>query len=45
MKNQKINKKYPHPRSLRSIEVIARRWGTVVGKELVEAFESIREIQ
>ena len=36
---------YPHPRSPRALEVIARRWGTVVGKELVEAFELIREIR
>jgi len=35
---------YPHPRSLKSAEVIARRWGTAVGRELVEAFELIREI-
>jgi len=35
---------YPHPRSVRAVEIIARRWGLVVGKELVEAFELIREI-
>ncbi len=35
---------YPHPRSIKGVEIIARRWGTVVGKELVEAFELIRKI-
>ncbi len=35
---------YPHPRSSRGLEIIARRWGTVVGRELVEAFELVREI-
>ena len=37
--------KYPHPRSPRAIEILARRWGTIVGKELIEAFELIREIK
>jgi len=36
---------YPHPRSLRGVEIIARRWGLVSGKELAEAFESVREIK
>ena len=35
---------YPHPRSGMAVEVIAKRWGLVVGKELVEAFELIRKI-
>jgi LmbE family N-acetylglucosaminyl deacetylase len=30
---------YPHPRSLRALEIIARRWGTVVGSEYAEAFQ------
>lgn len=34
-------REYPHPRSLRSLEIIARYWGTMVGKEFVEAFELI----
>ncbi|MBI2644484.1 MAG: PIG-L family deacetylase [Candidatus Wildermuthbacteria bacterium] len=38
-------REYPHPRSMRAIEIIARRWGTIVGKELVEAFELVREIK
>lgn len=36
---------YPHPRSIESLEIIAKRWGTVVGKEKIEAFELIREIR
>ena len=35
---------YPHPRSLKSLEIIAKRWGTVVDKEFVEAFQLIRKI-
>jgi LmbE family N-acetylglucosaminyl deacetylase len=38
-------RQYPHPRSIQAVEIIARRWGTVVGKELVEALELIREIK
>lgn len=36
---------YPHPRSLKGVEIISRRWGTVANKELVEAFELIREMK
>ncbi|MBS4537828.1 PIG-L family deacetylase [Clostridium sp. D2Q-11] len=36
---------YPHPRSLKALKLIAARWGTVVGKEYVEAFELIRKVQ
>lgn len=36
---------YPHPRSLKALEVIAARWGTVVGKEFVEAFELVRSMR
>jgi LmbE family N-acetylglucosaminyl deacetylase len=36
---------YPHPRSLKALEVIAARWGTVVGKKYVEAFELIRKVE
>lgn len=35
---------YPHPRSIKGLEIIARRWGILVGKKLVEAFELIRGI-
>ncbi|MDH5523660.1 MAG: PIG-L family deacetylase [Desulfobulbaceae bacterium] len=33
---------YPHPRSIRALEVIARRWGTVIGVEFAEAFGVMR---
>tara|TARA_B100001093_G_C26847607_1_gene1023626 strand:+ start:1760 stop:2476 length:717 start_codon:yes stop_codon:yes gene_type:complete len=33
---------YPHPRSSKALEIIARRWGTVIGEEFVEAFKIIR---
>ena len=36
--------KYPHPRSLKALEIIAARWGTVVGKQYAEAFELIRKV-
>lgn len=36
---------YPHPRSIEALEVISRRWGTVVGKKYVEAFELIYRIE
>lgn len=36
---------YPHPRSLKALEIIAARWGTVVGIEYVEAFELILNIR
>lgn len=36
---------FPHPRSAEAMEVIARRWGSVVGKAAVEAFELIRAIR
>lgn len=35
-------REYPHPRSLKALEIIARRWGTVVGSEYAEAFRIIR---
>lgn len=33
---------YPHPRSLEALEILASRWGLVVGKKYVEAFALIR---
>ncbi|MDD5529883.1 MAG: PIG-L family deacetylase [bacterium] len=38
-------REYPHPRSTKALEIIARRWGIVVGKKLVEAFLLIRSIK
>lgn len=37
-------KDYPHPRSLEALSIIAKRWGIVVGKKYVEAFELILKI-
>lgn len=37
-------REYPHPRSLKALEIIAARWGTVVGKNYAEAFELIRKV-
>lgn len=37
-------RKYPHPRSLKALNIIAQRWGIVVGKEYVEPFALIRRI-
>jgi LmbE family N-acetylglucosaminyl deacetylase len=36
---------FPHPRSPGALEVLAKRWGSVVGLEAAEAFELIREIK
>jgi len=38
-------REYPHPRSLEALKIIASRWGTVVGKKYVEAFELIRKVR
>lgn len=35
----------PHPRSIENLEICAKRWGSIVGKEYVEAFEMIRRIK
>lgn len=37
-------REYPHPRSLKALEIIAARWGTVVGTKYAEAFELIRKV-
>lgn len=36
---------FPHPRSAESLTAIAQRWGSVVGRKAVEAFEAVRLIQ
>lgn len=36
---------YPHPRSLEALKINAARWGTVVGKRYVEAFELVRKVE
>ncbi len=35
---------FPHPRSIKAMEVLAQKWGSVVGKSYVEAFELIRKV-
>ncbi len=35
---------FPHPRSLKCLEVTAQKWGSVVGKNYVEPFELVRSI-
>ena len=36
-------RKFPHPRSMEGLEIIAKRWGTVSGFRAAEAFCLIRE--
>ena len=38
-------RKFPHPRSIEGLEVIARRWGTVCGCKAAEAFFLVRKIR
>lgn len=35
---------YPHPRSPEALEIVAKRWGVAIGKDLAEAFCLIRGI-
>jgi len=37
-------REYPHPRSTRALEIIAQRWGTVIGTNYAEAFRLMRWI-
>ena len=37
-------RKYPHPRSPESLEIISKRWGTVIGVEYAEAFCIVRAL-
>jgi len=37
-------RKYPHPRSPEALEILAKRWGIVVGKEYAEAFCLVRGV-
>lgn len=39
------SQEYPHPRSPKAVEIIARRWGVNVGIELAEAFRLVRWIR
>ena len=36
---------FPHPRSTVALQALAKRWGSSVGLETVEAFELIRSIR
>lgn len=38
-------REFPHPRSLQALDIIARRWGTVVGCQAAEAFALVRSIR
>ncbi len=38
-------RQYPHPRSLKGIEIMAQHWGMIVGHRYVEAFELIRKVR
>ncbi len=45
MENYEFEKRpYPHPRSPEALEVQAKRWGVVVGKEYAEAFAVVRVV-
>lgn len=37
-------REYPHPRAPESLELIAKRWGIVIGVELAEAFRISRSV-
>lgn len=38
-------KSFPHPRSIENLKASAKKWGSVVGRGYVEAFELVREIR
>lgn len=38
-------KKFPHPRSIKSVEIISQRWGSVCGCNAAEAFALIRQLR
>lgn len=38
-------REFPHPRSAKAIEIIAKRWGTVCGLKAAEAFCLVRKIE
>lgn len=37
--------KFPHPRSVEAISIIAKRWGTVSGFKAAEAFYLVRQLE
>lgn len=38
-------REFPHPRSIKALEVIAAKWGSVAGVNYAEAFELIRKVE
>ena len=38
-------KAFPHPRSLKTLEHIAKRWGSVSGFSAAEAFYLVRQLK
>jgi len=38
-------REFPHPRSLKALQAVARHWGSVVGCKVAEAFELIRALR
>ncbi|MCX7748481.1 MAG: PIG-L family deacetylase [Clostridia bacterium] len=38
-------REYPHPRSIEGVEICAKKWGTVVSREYVEALEAVRIVR
>jgi LmbE family N-acetylglucosaminyl deacetylase len=42
---QSESRAFPHPRSEKALALIAQRWGSVVGRSAVEAFEAVRVIR
>ena len=37
-------REWPHPRSLKNIEVSANKWGSVAGTQFAEAFKMILSV-
>lgn len=35
---------FPHPRSLEALEIVAKKWGSTVGRQYAEAFEMVKMI-
>lgn len=38
-------RQYPHPRSVKALDIISKRWGTVSGFHAAEAFQLVRQIR
>jgi len=44
-KYESERRQFPHPRSPTALEAIARRWGSVVGVDAAEAFETVWKVE